>query len=133
MTTAASRWTATSSPVTIYKATASTATHFQVNTANFGNTHWSGRAPSYATCANGYYTRAIPLQLNTYYLCSYNAQRKAMVAAHELGHNLGLNHVGRESDACAVVTLMNPFDDVRTNCSVYGPKADDVRGINAKY
>lgn len=133
MTTAASRWTATSTPVSIYKATSSTATHFQVNTANYGNVTWSGRAPNFDTCSSGYYTRALPLLLNTYHLGKYTATRKAMVAAHELGHNLGLRHIGREGDACSVVALMHPRDADRFRCGVYGPKNDDVRGINAKY
>ncbi|CCE74120.1 hypothetical protein EGX35_00710 [Clavibacter nebraskensis] len=133
MSTGASRWNATGTGIGISQAINTTSVNFNVNSANFGNVTWSGRAPNFDTCNAGGYNQALPLQLNTYYLANYSATQRAMVAAHELGHNLGLRHVGGDTTACGSVALMNPGDTRRTACSVYGPKVDDINGINAKY
>ena len=97
--TGASRWNATSTPVSISQTASGNPTNFQVNTANFGNVSWVGRAPNFDTCPAGFYNAALPLQLNTYYLASYSATRRAGIAAHEFGHNLGLRHVRVGHDA----------------------------------
>jgi len=131
--TGASRWNATATPVSISQTASGNPTNFQVNTANFGNVSWVGRAPNFDTCPAGFYNAALPLQLNTYYLASYSATRRAGIAAHEFGHNLGLRHVGSDTTPCASVALMNPSAPRMNACGVYAPTADDVNGINAKY
>jgi predicted Zn-dependent protease len=82
-----------------------------------GITHygWSG---SYFTYAH--------VLLNDYYTGGYPALVAQGVAAHELGHALGLAHNG----GCV---LMVPDTPTRRACNVTGPRTDDVNGVNRLY
>ena len=58
-------------------------------------------------------------ETNTYY---YTYSQRVCVAAHELGHALGLGHYSGEY-------LMEPADSTRFNYGIYSPQADDVNGV----
>lgn len=62
--------------------------------------------------------------LNYYYTSGYSAATKQGVAAHELGHAIGLDH----TNGCV---LMNPYTSSR--CGITGPVTDDINGTNALY
>lgn len=65
-------------------------------------------------------------RLNYYYTKGYNANQIKGVAAHELGHILGLAH----HSGCYLMVDNTPQ---RTSCGVYTPQSDDQAGINALY
>ena len=64
--------------------------------------------------------------LNYYYTAHYSANTNKGIAAHELGHAMGLAH----TSGCV---LMTPYTTTRNSCGIYGPVTDDVNGINALY
>ncbi|MCW2888861.1 MAG: hypothetical protein QOE54_278 [Streptosporangiaceae bacterium] len=76
---------------------------------------WSG---SHFTYAHVY--------LNYYYTGGYPASVVKGVAAHELGHAIGLAHNG----GCV---LMTPNTPTRRSCGISGPVGDDVNGVNRLY
>ena len=65
--------------------------------------------------------------INGYYTDSFPTRRRQAVAAHEIGHGIGLNHSG--SNALMYTSAANFYD--RTG--QYYPVADDINGINARY
>ncbi|MBX6351137.1 MAG: matrixin family metalloprotease [Clostridia bacterium] len=80
-------------------------------------------------CGGCQYTSAVA-ELNTHWTSSYTGAERQSVAAHELGHVLGLGH---ESGA----VLMNPYTCGETSrwCT-YGintPQSDDVQGVEDLY
>jgi Matrixin len=93
------------------------------DTYNSGVT-WDGLTP-YAQDLNGNFSAA-SVYINYYYTAFYGAQVIAGVAAHEMGHALGLAH----SSTCV---LMQPSTVTRSNCGVYGPVQDDKNGVNSLY
>ncbi len=68
----------------------------------------------------------VSARLNAAYTSGYSADKREGVAAHEVGHTLGLAH----SSTCV---LMNPTTPDRTNCGVFTPQQDDVDGVQAIY
>lgn len=64
--------------------------------------------------------------LNYYYTSGYSSATKQGVAAHELGHAMGLGH----TNGCV---LMTPNTPTRNSCGIYGPTSDEVNGINSLY
>jgi predicted Zn-dependent protease len=64
--------------------------------------------------------------LNSFFTGTYSQTIIDGVAAHEVGHVLGLNH----SNACV---LMQPSTLLRNACNVYGPVQDDINGVNSLY
>jgi hypothetical protein len=64
--------------------------------------------------------------LNYYYTRGYPGWVTQGVAAHELGHAMGLAH----TSGCV---LMTPNTPTRRSCGISGPVSDDVNGINALY
>jgi hypothetical protein len=72
--------------------------------------------------------------LNTFYAGGYASAKRESVIVHEVGHWLGLAHVGDATTACANVAVMHPTTDRRWDaCQVNAPKADDINGVNALY
>ena len=92
------------------------------------------------TCTYGTYVGwNKKLWLNTHFTSGYVANKVRSVAAHEIGHYLGLAH--RSGSICVNgtpptgdVTLMNPYTSTRyTACGVYTPIVDDRNGVNYLY
>ncbi|MFZ4841034.1 matrixin family metalloprotease [Mycetocola saprophilus] len=90
-----------------------------------GVTRGKGTAASFPPCNGGNWVNGqMEVVLNWSYVGSYSAAQRQGVAAHELGHALGLAH-----NPSSRAILMYP-DDSRTT-SV--PANDDRAGINAIY
>lgn len=104
-----------------------------INYNNQGLTGWSGIASGSSGCSGGYYSTTIPIVINRYYTDGYTSSQRQSVITHELGHSIGLAHVGTASTACSSVTIMNPTDSRRFTCSRYSTVADDRNGANAIY
>lgn len=81
-----------------------------------GITYWSSTGSAFNSGTKAY--------LNTKYTGGYDANKVRGVAAHGMGHALGLDHVS----GCR---LMNGFTTSR--CGIYRPTADEINGINNKY
>ena len=92
--------------------------------ANDSSVSWDG-ITYWNNGANGVMTN-VSAQLNAAYTAGYSASKREGVAAHEVGHTLGLAH----SNSCV---LMNPTTPDRTNCGVYTPQQDDINGVRAIY
>jgi hypothetical protein len=66
-------------------------------------------------------------ELNYYYTQHYSIYERQGVAAHELGHIMGLAH----HSGCY---LMEPTTPYRYGtCGITGPVTDDVNGVNSLY
>jgi hypothetical protein len=85
------------------------------------NVSWDGLT-TWQTNSQGYFANA-QVKLNTYYTRNESASEIQGVAAHELGHAMGLAH----SSTCV---LMNP---TTPRCGIDTPQSDDVNGINHLY
>lgn len=86
--------------------------------------NWDGMT-YYQTLSNGTFSYSQAL-VNGYYLINDPAWVAQGVAAHELGHVLGLAH----ASGC-VLMIWDTTD--RQNCGISGPVQDDVNGANALY
>ena len=114
--------------------------HIYATNENRGNTvAWTGVTRTKGTvetppsCPNGLFqTGRVELSINWTSVSSYSTAQKQGVGAHEFGHALGLAHNSATSGG-APVALMYPYDNLRNAHGVYGPKADDKAGINARY
>ncbi|MFR8001807.1 MAG: matrixin family metalloprotease [Hydrogeniiclostridium sp.] len=94
---------------------------------NHSNVTWDGIC--YSQDNGGlYYTHADCI-LNSYYLNTVVANHKRSVAAHEIGHALGLGH--QPSNAHS--SIMNMSSVRYTVYGLYSPQIDDKNGVNAIY
>jgi len=86
---------------------------------------WDGQA-TYSS-SGGFFVQPAKATLNHFYTKGYVSAEIATVAAHEFGHDMGLNH----SSACVV---MNPDTFTRyVSCGISYITTDDANGINALY
>jgi hypothetical protein len=64
--------------------------------------------------------------LNYHFTKNDSASTTKGIAAHELGHAIGLDH----TSGCV---LMTPYTSTRNSCGIYGPVSDDINGVNSLY
>lgn len=84
----------------------------------YGNTGWDGATQA----CNGSSPRGATLvMLNRYYTDDYSAAKRNGVATHEVGHALGLGHMGDST------SVMYPNTPGRSQTS---PGSDDIKGVN---
>jgi Matrixin. len=109
-----------------------------VASGNFGPTGFDGIMKSGTSlyppgCSStGNWTSTAFAWLNTQYTDAYTAQKRQSVFSHEIGHALGLDH---ENDGgCNTMAVMYYTTSGRyDSCSIYGPKLDDITGVNLLY
>jgi predicted Zn-dependent protease len=114
------RWNSTSTPVNFTEATTA---KINLTGIDQSSTSYDGLTSCSASGGIATYCGA---WINHYYLKGYSQNKAAGVAAHELGHVLGLDH----TSGCV---LMYAYSDYRDSCGANSPKADDINGINAIY
>jgi predicted Zn-dependent protease len=89
-----------------------------------GVTRKKGTIQSLPTCTGGYMTSGqVEVVMNWSLVSGYSSSKKQGLAAHELGHAFGLNHV-------TSTNILMYGADTRT---VTTPQADDKAGVNALY
>jgi len=120
-------WNNSVAPVLYNRAGSANLTLSEVN---YTNVSWDGLSDIHA---NGQYISYATSWLNAYHTQPYVATRQQVqsVAAHELGHDLGLAH---NTVGCQ---LMLPYTSDRWSawggCRANTPQPDDISGANALY
>lgn len=91
--------------------------------AAYGNIGWNGRCANKPVHTSGTYTRSL-IDFNSSTMESMTLNQRTGVAAHEIGHALGLDHV------TDVNQVMCTWGDGRV---VHEPGDDDIAGANYLY
>ena len=96
------------------------------NVISMSTVDWDGLCSPYVS---GSLFSEVFCFLNTYYTGSYSANKRQSVAAHEIGHALGLADLSSGSTA-----LMNGYTYYRYDTNgVYTVQTDDKNGVNYLY
>lgn len=101
----------------------------------YGATGWSGLT-QYYSCAGtgGIHNNTVYLYINRTATDPYVPNARQSVISHEIGHAIGLGHVGSSTGICLPATLMNPYDSFRYfTCGIYQTRADDRNAANSLY
>ena len=101
----------------------------------FGASGWSGlTAIPNCSSTGGLHAGVVSILINRSYLDSYSVNDRTSVTSHEIGHAIGLDHVGTSGGACATTPLMNGYDAFRwSTCGIYLTQTDDRNGANYLY
>lgn len=123
----AGAWSASNTPV-VFSPGICTVVMEDANLGNNGYVAESWESYAGTTCNSWAANSQSWVQYNTYYTNQsvYDAGAVQEIAAHELGHVLGLNHSG-------VTTLMSSSDANYFTYHINTPQADDENGINYIY
>jgi len=109
--------------VTLYASPSNTV---YLNVTSESSVDWDGLMSPYGS--GGYYSEVF-CYLNTSYTAFYEANKRLSVAAHEVGHALGLGDLGTSS-----TSLMNGYTYYRYEINrVYVTQSDDRNGVNYLY
>ncbi|WCR25818.1 M57 family metalloprotease [Paenibacillus thiaminolyticus] len=95
-----------------------------VQSYSYGNIDWIGQATYVPTVPGGSTFASVSIQLNRTYMDNYSFEYNRGIAAHEIGHSLGLSHVIDTSQ------IMCPLIDGRT---VSIPNSGDITGVKRLY
>jgi Matrixin len=115
-------WNATPTKVWITRSTTEPTTVKLYDTNN-SSVAWDGYTTWYYSGST--ITSAVAY-LNYYYTRNETSSTARGIAAHELGHALGLAH----ETGCPIMVA---YTNLRKNCRVYEPTSDDINGVNAIY
>ena len=126
-------WNDAPGPFTFVRAAGGDRADITIRSVSVSGVGWDGLA-EWATDSRGYISAA-RLFLNDVYLSREDPEYVAEVTAHELGHAIGLPHLG---DDCS---LMYPSGSVATRCPggagsgrfFCGPQRSDVKSVIARY
>lgn len=108
-----------------YRRTTSSSGNINLRETYNSGVGWSG----IATWSNSSYANAVG-QLNRYYTQNYNANKIQAIAAHELGHFLGLADLATVCTGSLMSYAPGPQYD---QCGYNTPQQDEVNGVNAQY